>query len=105
MFRKGASKNAFSEQNKFLNTSSGVSHSFFLDERGNPLSGFVFGEAGRMILSADEAREFLSQFSLFENKKPLLGSEFDRLVEPTLSNIRRIQLETNHVLGLDKKHP
>lgn len=104
MFRKGASKNAFSEQNKFLNTSSGVSHSFFLDERGNPLSGFVFGDTGRSVLSAEEARAFLSQFILLDNKKPFLGEEFGRLVEPTLANIRRIQLETNHVLGLSEKH-
>lgn len=99
MSLKWASKNAFSQQNKMFNSSSGVSHSFFLDQNGMPVSGYVFD--GKMqLLSAQEAHDFLSNFYLAETKKSLLWDAMIQAVEPCIQNIASFQRKTNQILGI-----
>ncbi len=57
-FHSGSGKNAFAEQNKELNTSSGQTNSFFLNEKGEVVWGYIFEKNGLVALNAESSEKF-----------------------------------------------
>lgn len=94
-------KSSFEKQNKWLNTSSWVTNSIFIDENWKPINSYVFADKKMQNLNPKETEEFLKKFKLENSQKWLsLWEEVLELSEIALPELRKMQKETNKLLDL-----
>lgn len=97
------SKKNLGSQNKMLNTSSGQTISFVVDDLGDIVSVSYHEEgSGHKTVFGDAVEEISKKYRLPNSKKPLSGEDILRLVESGngFAVVREIQERTNQTLGL-----